>query len=198
MNTWITADWHLGEDRFDIMARPFKSVDEMINTFIANHNTLVDKNDTVYVVGDVVYQKKPEFLDRVAAFNGKKILVRGNHDRVIDDKAFLKYFSVVVPEGKGIDLDVDGHKLYLTHYPTLGKSERFNLVGHIHGAWKYQLNSFNVGVDVNHFRPVNLNTIPFHIKAVSEFYDDDVWVAYNAINFVHRNHRGKKGSYFPS
>ncbi len=197
MNTWICADHHLGEDRFEIMGRPFRSVDEMVNTLIANHNALVSKEDTVYMLGDVCYQKTPEFLDKVSAFNGKKILVRGNHDRVIDDAKFRKFFSIVIPEGMGLDLEIDGVKCYLTHYPTHGKQDRFNLVGHVHGAWKYQLNMFNVGIDVNHFRPVNLNTIPFHFKAICDYYDDDVWVAYNELNFVYKNRRGKKGSYFP-
>jgi calcineurin-like phosphoesterase family protein len=197
MATWVTADWHLGEDRFEIMGRPFQTVDQMIGALVANHNTVVAKDDKVYMVGDVCYQKTPEFLDRVALFNGKKTLIRGNHDRPITDAQFKKYFEHVIPEGMGADLEVDGIKVYLTHYPTRGKEDRFNLVGHIHAAWKYQLNMLNIGIDVHHFRPVNLNTIPFHYKAVCEFYDDDVWVGYDPINFVYKNRRGKKGSYLP-
>lgn len=197
MAVFLTADWHLGEDRFELMGRPFQTVDQMVNTLIANHNTVVAKDDIVYMVGDVCYQKTPEFLDRVALFNGKKTLIRGNHDRGITDEQFKKYFKVIVPEGMGLDLEIDGIKCYVTHYPTHGKQDRFNLVGHIHAAWKYQLNSLNIGVDVHNFRPVNLNTIPFHYKAVCEFYDDDVWVGYDPINFIYKNKRGKKGSYFP-
>lgn len=197
MATWLTADWHLGEDRFEIMGRPFQTVDQHVNTLVANHNAVVAKDDTVYMIGDVCYQKKPEFLDRAALFHGKKTLIRGNHDRPITDAQFKKYFEHVVPEGMGIDLQVEDVKVYLTHYPTRGREDRFNLVGHIHGAWKYQLNSLNVGVDVHHFRPVNLDTIPFHFKAVCEFYDNDVWVGYDPINFIHRANRGKKTCYFP-
>lgn len=197
MAIFITADHHLGEDRFELMGRPFKTTEEMTHTLVTNHNNVVDKGDTVYMVGDVCYQKAPEFLDRVALFNGKKTLIRGNHDRGITDAQFKKYFEHVVPEGMGIDLEVDGIKCFATHYPTHGKQDRFNLVGHIHAAWKYQLNMLNIGIDVHHFRPVNLNKIPFHFKAVCEYYDDDVWVGYDGINFSYRNHRGKKGSYFP-
>jgi calcineurin-like phosphoesterase family protein len=194
---WLTSDWHLGEDRFDIMDRPFATVDQAVNQLVSNHNALVGKGDTVYVVGDVCYQKTPEFLDRVALFNGKKILIRGNHDRMIDDTKFKKFFEQVIPEGMGVDLISDGVKCYATHYPTRGKEDRFNLVGHIHAVWKFQLNMMNIGVDVNHFRPVNLGKIPAHFKAVNEFYDEDAWAAYDPINFVYKNKRGKKGSYLP-
>jgi calcineurin-like phosphoesterase family protein len=197
MATWLTADWHLGEDRFELMGRPFQTVDQMVNTLAANYNAIVGKNDIVYVVGDVCYQNKPEFLDRASLFNGKKTLIRGNHDRGITDAQFKKHFVHVVPEGMGIELEIDGIKCYVTHYPTRGREDRFNLVGHIHAAWKYQLNMLNIGIDVHHFRPVNFNTIPFHVKAVSEYYDDDVWVGYDPINFVYKNKRGKKGSYLP-
>jgi len=197
MATFLVADWHLGETRFELLGRPFTSVDQHVNTLISNHNALVGKTDTIYVVGDVCYQKATEYLDRVALFNGKKTLIRGNHDRGITDTQFKKYFEHVVPEGMGIDLEVDGIKCYVTHYPVKGKEDRFNLVGHVHGIWRFQLNMFNVGVDVHHFRPVNLEAIPGHFKAVCEYYDEDAWVAYHPINFIHKNKRGKKGSYFP-
>lgn len=198
MAVWLTADWHLGEDRFEIMGRPFKTQDQQVNELVARHNAVVAKNDTVYMIGDVCYQKKPEYLDRVALFNGKKTLIRGNHDRGITDAQFKKYFEHVIPEGMGMELlATDGTQCYLTHYPTRGREDRFNLVGHIHAAWKLQLNMLNVGVDVHHFQPVNLEAIPFYVRAICEFYDDDVWVGYDPINFVYKNKRGKKGSYLP-
>lgn len=196
MNTWLVADHHLGEDRFDIMGRPFDDPNEQVEFLIKNHNSKVQPDDLVYVLGDVCYNKHPEFVKHVARFNGTKILVRGNHDRYISDNVFKDYFKEIIPEGDGIELDIEGIPCYLTHYPTQGREDRFNLVGHVHGAWKYQLNSFNVGVDVNHYFPVNANKIPFHLKAVTEYYDADVWVAYNKINSSYYDKRGKKTSYF--
>ncbi len=55
---------------------------------------------------------------------------------------------------------------------------------------------FNVGVDVKHYYPVDTEKIPFHLKAIKEFYDADVWVAYNELNESYKDTRGKKGSYF--
>lgn len=196
MKTWLVSDWHLGEDRFEIMSRPFKTQMEMIDLMVERHNNLVNPDDTVYVLGDVCYQKNPQFLSQVERFNGRKILVRGNHDQVFTDEDFSPYFEQIIPEGEGIEIDFDGIPCYLTHYPTQGVKDRFNIVGHIHAAWKYQLNMINVGVDVQHFRPVNASSIPFHLKAITEFYDKDVWVGYEELNAQYVGVRGKQSSYF--
>src|SRR6266446_6615375 len=96
--TWLTADYHLGEDRFDIMQRPFSNRQEMVESLIINHNKLVKPDDLVINIGDVCYGKTPEFLPYIEKFNGRKILIRGNHDRGISDDYFLKYFERVIAE----------------------------------------------------------------------------------------------------
>lgn len=197
MRRWITADWHLGEDRFKIMQRPFASRREMVEKLISNHNVRVSPHDEVYVLGDVCYQKTPEFLSEVSRFNGKKILVRGNHDRVFNDKDLKPYFHEIIPEGQGIEIEIEKNKCYLTHYPTCGRKDIFNLVGHIHSAWKFQLNMYNVGVDVHHFCPIDIDEqIPFVLEAINSFYDEDVFISYNEINSNYKDTRGKKPSYF--
>jgi calcineurin-like phosphoesterase family protein len=151
----------------------------------------------VWVVGDVVNQNTPEWLEAVGEFNGKKILFRGNHDRVFTDEQLAPYFVRVVPEGEGLFVTVGGVKCFVTHYPTQGLTHAFNLVGHIHSAWKVQINALNVGVDVHHYRPIDLDRdVPFFYKAVTEFYDEDVWVAYHATQQSHSGSRGKPGRYF--
>jgi len=197
MTEFITADWHLGEDRFEIMGRPgFEDAQHMVDEFVRFHNELVKPEDKVYVVGDAVNVNTPEFLPQVERFNGEKILFRGNHDRDFTDEKLLKFFSEVIPEGDGLEIEVEGIPCWITHYPTQGRADRFNLVGHIHSAWKVQLNSFNVGVDVNHFRPHVLNkAVPFFHKAITEFYDQDVWVAYQDCNEAFKGERGKPGRY---
>lgn len=196
MKTWLTADWHLGETRMALMGRPFTSTEQMINVLADNHNALVKPEDVVYVVGDIVYQNAPEYLLFVGKFNGRKILFRGNHDRVFTDEQLAPYFEKIYAEGEGTNIQVGNRMCFITHYPTCGVIDRYNLVGHIHAAWKYQLNMLNVGVDVHHFHPVDADTIPFHFDAAAKFYDQDVWVAYNQINSSYTTQRGKAGTYF--
>ncbi len=196
MNHFITADWHLGEDRFKLMGRPFTTAQEMVDHLVAKHNAMVTPEDTVWVNGDAVYQKAPSLLAEVARFNGKKVLFRGNHDKVFTDEQLKPYFDEIVPEADGKVLEIDGLKCWVTHYPTEGKPDMFNLVGHIHAAWKFQLNMLNVGVDVHHFQPVNVLDVPGHLTAISKFYDRDVWVAYEDANARFKDERGAKTRYY--
>jgi len=196
MARFVVADWHLGENRFELMNRPFSSQQQMVDYLIKKHNQIVAKDDEVFMLGDVCYKETPEYLKYVADFNGKKILVRGNHDRGITDEEFKNYFEDIIPEGKGIEIKIEDIPCYFTHYPTQGRQGCFNVVGHIHAAWKYQLNMLNCGVDVHHFSPVNLSTIPIHFKAIHEYYDEDIWAAYSPLNSCYVGIRGKKGTYF--
>ena len=198
MKTWIVSDWHLGESRFDIMMRPFTSVESHCNTIVNNHNKVVGLNDLVYVVGDVIYQKSDPntYLSFVKKMNGNKILIRGNHDAPFSDEMFKPYFDTIIADGKGIEIDIGGIPCYITHYPSTGRNDKFNLVGHIHSAWKFQLNMLNVGVDVHNFYPVSFDKISFFYNDITEFYDKDVWAGYLEINEKFRNVRGKKSSYF--
>lgn len=195
---WLTADWHIGDKRFDLMARPFISSYAQTELIVDNYCKVIEKDDVVWFLGDVIYKEADQsLLSLIGTLPGRKVLFRGNHDIYFTDKQFSKYFELVVPEGKGkyftIDSQIDG---YATHYPTQGVKDAFNVVGHVHSAWKYQLNMLNIGVDVHHFRPVSVLSLRGHIDAATKFYDEDVWVAYNEINNSFREERGAKTRYF--
>jgi len=197
MNKWITADWHLGEDRFNLMQRPFTDVQKHCDRIIENFNSVVGPDDLTYVLGDVLYQKADpvRFLPLIGKMNGKKILVRGNHDAPFSDEQFQPYFQEIHNDGSGIQLDINGTPCYLTHYPSTGMRQRFNLVGHVHGAWKVQLNCLNVGVDAHYLYPMSMTNVTFYLEAITKHYDDDVFAAYLGVNSAFRETRGKKSSY---
>lgn len=196
MAIFAVSDWHLGETRLDLLCRPFVDPEEQTMRLVINHNTLVRPEDTVYVLGDLIRNKDSEtYLPQIARFNGRKILIRGNHDRKFSDEVLRPYFEEIIPEGEGVELS-SPIPMFLTHYPTLAREDIFNLVGHIHGAWKVQLNMLNVSVDVHHFYPVNLDRVAWFMTAITEFYDEDVWVADLPANARWKDVRGKKSRYF--
>lgn len=210
---WITSDWHLGcpnDKMSNLWGRPFDDHQGQLRTLVRNYNSVVNTDDTVIVVGDVVdinVESDPlKQLEKVNQFNGKKILIRGNHDIQFTDSQLLRHFERVIPDGDGLfwklkDGDMIGdvpdnlESFYITHYPSTAKSNKFNLVGHIHSTWLVQKNMINIGVDANHFRPWNFSKILFKMNAIKNFYDSDVW-AYNLeANKVYEDQRGKKSSY---
>jgi len=198
---WVTSDWHLGEDRMDLMMRPFLTTAEFMSTLIERHNERVSPDDLVIVVGDAVNQKKPEYLPYLDELNGRKILIRGNHDKPFSDEVLSQYFELIIPEGEGLQVDVmiDGKMVsfWATHYPSQARPDMFNLVGHVHSAWKFQLNSINVGIDCNHLYPHDIDVfVPFAYNAITKFYDQDVWAAYFVANQAYLGKRGADGTYF--
>jgi calcineurin-like phosphoesterase family protein len=154
----------------------FKNSEEFDKKIIENWNKTVGKDDIVYYLGDVALSESG--LKKIEKCNGKKILIKGNYDEQdtakfpIDNEMLLKYFDKVVKSGY---IKINGERIYLVHYPNKGKTDCFNIVGHIHEKWRVQKNMINVGIDVWHFFPVSESQIKFTINAIRKFYDDNVF-----------------------
>jgi calcineurin-like phosphoesterase family protein len=196
---FATADLHLGEPRMGIMQRPFADAIANYTAMKDNNNLYVKSNDLVIWVGDAISNQaadKEYWLKRISQFNGRKWLIRGNHDEQFSNSDLEPYFERIINHGDGIEIDLTAQDivspesvawvqkplpkdmqtmhLFFTHYPTQSRADRFNIVGHIHAAWKYQKNMLNVGVDVNHFYPFHAHEFAFYLTAITSFYDKDV------------------------
>ena len=136
VNRFVISDHHLGHtnswEKFKLSdgspLRPFTSTEEMNETMIERHNAKVKEQDTVYFLGDVVINKK--YLELVKRMNGRKILIRGNHDIFKDED----YRKVGFEQIHGVRVFVD--KFILSHIPLHPDcvTERFrvNVHGHLH------------------------------------------------------------------
>lgn len=121
------ADLHLGHENM-AKRRGFSTVEEHDEHIIAKWNSVVNKRDVTYILGDVTMEKSAPYplLDRL---NGIKHIVLGNHDRRQDTKKLLQYAESVAGmiQYKGI---------MLTHCPIhpMELEYRFNknIHGHIH------------------------------------------------------------------
>lgn len=59
--------------------RPFEDEEKMNRILIANYNSVVRKNDTVYLLGDICFRIGMDKANElIASMNGKKYLIRGN------------------------------------------------------------------------------------------------------------------------
>jgi len=85
-NVFFASDHHFGHAKMlefkqadgVTPCRPFDSVDQMDETMIERHNSVVKPKDTCWFLGDVVINRR--FLAHVSRLNGRKRLILGNHD----------------------------------------------------------------------------------------------------------------------
>lgn len=170
---YFTSDLHLGHRAVIYMQhRPFADENEMNRTIIANYNAVVHKNDTVYILGDIAHRIKAEETNElISKLNGKKYLLKGNHDKKYDPSLFeeIRDFMTIVYKGQSISL---------MHYPMLSwpKSHYGSIMlhGHMHNDESYNLENrkngilrYDVGVEANGYYPVS-------VEQIMEFFGIDV------------------------
>jgi calcineurin-like phosphoesterase family protein len=160
MSSYFTSDQHFGHAAArGFYRRPFASVAEMDQKMIERWNSVVDRGDEVWHLGDFAVRQSPQ---RVAcllgALHGRKHLIVGNNDNISVTGCAL--WQSVQPYA---EVTVDGTRLVLCHYAfrTWRDVDRgsANLHGHSHGRLKPLPHQFDVGVDVWDFRPVRLAEI---------------------------------------
>lgn len=132
--TYLIADTHFGhkgmchftkEDGSKV--RPWTSVDEMDLDMKARWNAAVRPIDKVYVLGDVVINRKA--LGIMHSLHGDKVLIKGNHD-IFRMNEYATYFR-----------DIRGYHVMagnlLSHIPvhpvSLGRWN-VNIHGHLHSG----------------------------------------------------------------
>lgn len=157
---FYTADLHFHYKPF-LPGRPFSSVEEMDEAMIRLWNETVTDEDTVYVVGDVGYNGGYVPGDALGRLQGRKHLIRGNHDTGFENAQKLFDYFETVTDFNEID-DGESHIL-LCHYPILYRKRGYMIHGHLHQARgpEYDIlrrmpRMLNAGVDVNFYCPVTL------------------------------------------
>ena len=187
---YFTSDLHFQhENVIKYCNRPFANADEMGKALIANWNSVVKPEDTVYVLGDfsLAQSAVPTFTP---ILNGTKYLVPGNHDfchsyhkksrnpeaRANWVKKYTDWGWIVLPEQTTLEIEgvttvnmchhpyelkEPGDDKYLNWRPK--DDGRWLLCGHVHHNWKFGERVINVGTDVWDFKPVSIEVIKEHI-----------------------------------
>jgi len=163
---YYTSDLHLGHKCvINMCNRPFSSIEEMDEALIANWNKVVHANDTVYILGDLIYKSDKSPSEYLSRLKGKKHLILGNHDKTWIEKDGARDFFEgvtrleIINTGKG--------KATLCHFPMVDHEGRYNIHGHLHANtdqsfWhilKESTRALNAGVDVNGYKPVTLEEL---------------------------------------
>ncbi len=154
---FFIADTHFGHKNIlsfengGYPLRPFKSLTDMHVTMVENWNRVVSPGDKVYHLGDVAFSK--DGLHLLAMLNGKKRLIRGNHD-LLKMSLYREYFSEIY----GVR-QIDGY--WMTHVPMHPKClegrAKGNIHGHLHANSIDDPHYLNVCVERINYTPISFD-----------------------------------------
>ena len=141
---YYIADMHFSHK--NILAydnRPFFTVSEMDKTMIDRWNSVVAKNDSVYVLGDMFWCTEKEAISILDKLNGAKILILGNHD-TCNNEEFRQRFVHIADY---LEVSDKGRKVVLSHYPIPCFKNHYykwyHLYGHVHNSFEYNMMEHN-------------------------------------------------------
>lgn len=114
MIDFFYSDPHFGHKNIiAYTGRPYRSVHEMNVDLCERYRAAVGESDAVLWLGDCSFQKAEVFAGVLASLPGKKLLVRGNHDRSAAKMASLG-FDLVMEE---CITHIAGRVCRVSHYP---------------------------------------------------------------------------------
>lgn len=155
---FMISDMHFGhENIIKYENRPFFDAEEMTNTIIKRWNSVVQRDDEVFCLGDVSFKNKDITTSIILGLNGIKTLILGNHDR---SKSNKWWHEVGFQEVSKYPIIV-GEFYILSHEPIyLTESMPYaNIHGHIHHLKYESKQHFNVSVECIDYTPMNFEDI---------------------------------------
>lgn len=191
---FFTADSHFSlKDCTTVISRdfrPFKTLREMNRKIIKVWNKQVKRSDVIYHLGDFSnfnmfdQESYDKCYDLVRKIKADVVLICGNNEqRLIEknfDGDFQKFRNYLLAKGfmdvikDGIEINIQGQKFYLNHYPKNHKAGMENLFGHIHGTGFVKPYGFNIGIDNKYLKMFSEDDI---IEMVDrrKYFDENVY-----------------------
>jgi calcineurin-like phosphoesterase family protein len=174
-NIFFISDLHLFHDKIILYdRRPYDNIKQMHESFIENWNNVVNKNDYVFILGDLSFEENMEKVNSevFSRLNGNKILVTGNHD----SKTNLEKLRVSVHDYIELTVkdDKNYQKIILFHYPILVWNYHhrgaWHLHGHCHGNLlknmpsMYKRKVMDVGTSCIHYTPISYREVEKYME----------------------------------
>ena len=93
---FFTSDQHFGHEGIIKFAnRPYNSVKDMDEDLIYKWNETVPKDGLTLVLGDIGFCDKNQIVNIYSKLNGRKILIKGNHDSNYKDILLHSIFDEI-------------------------------------------------------------------------------------------------------
>lgn len=155
---WLSSDLHLGHRNICKYRQNFSSAEEHHNTIFENLATSVGKRDTLYLLGDIAFDKF--WLQKVAELKVQhKVLICGNHDLENGIK-----MRDLVPIYDNIEVLWSKRNYWFSHCPIHPQEIRNrlgNIHGHLHGnmVWEDEVEIEMPGGGSTYYSPIDTRYI---------------------------------------
>jgi calcineurin-like phosphoesterase family protein len=171
--TFFVSDTHFGHVAvLKYSNRPWSDRDAMDAGLIEAWNATVPHDGVVYHLGDVSFRKTADTLGILAQLNGRKILVRGNHDSGLAAPC-RSMFEAVYDYHEATIEDI---KVVMCHYPLESWNKMhygsFHLHGHSHGNMPAFGRRKDVGVDCIGYKPISWREVRAGLETLKIFSRD--------------------------
>ena len=128
MRVWLTTDTHFGHEALEVYCgRPNDVADKIFNGF-----RNIGKDDMLIHLGDVCIGGDEYWHDKLSKTGGKRILVKGNHDRKSNHWYLTHGWGFVCDS---FDMTYKGRKIKFSHIPIAWDGYYdLNIHGHFHNS----------------------------------------------------------------
>lgn len=165
MFDFITSDQHFGHKRIiELCDRPFRDLDEMQETLIRRYNDRVQPGQICVWAGDSFFSRVDAMAYIMSRLNGRKVLVRGNHDKRTRTAYRRAGFEEVFPE---IECVLAKTPCKIRHIPPVYPKGDVIIHGHTHSTKRLSAVGVHVGVDAWGYAPASRQEIEELIKKKS-------------------------------
>ena len=173
---WFTSDLHIWHKNIcKYCNRPYESVEEMNEGIVANWNSVVKEDDTVFVLGDLGFCGIEKLRMLLSRLKGTIIVIQGNHD---SDKVINTLYNehIIAGHERLMPITIIGdeecpdQELTLCHFPMIDWYNKEKGAWMIHGHQHQLLETpscsvlhWDVGLDKNGMTPINFEQLKINI-----------------------------------
>jgi calcineurin-like phosphoesterase family protein len=174
---WLSSDLHFGHSKEFLWGpRGFTCSLEHDETVIRNWNSVVAKDDDVYLLGDLMLEDNEWGMACLKRLNGHLHIIYGNHDSNTRQMLYSTLPNVVEACGWATIIKYRKLHFHLSHWATATANydddkglwaKLISLSGHTHRKEKFHdgdIYKYNVALDAHNNYPVSLDTVIEDIK----------------------------------